>query len=90
MPTACMLGLKLAQRRLTEPIPYYLTHIFCSPLMTWDCHVELIGRVEMQCIWVQDLVVVLDERGKEATSEGLAALLAKVCIHPHIHDTELS
>ena len=32
-------------------------------------------------MWVQDLVVVLDERGKEATSEGLAALLAKVCSH---------
>ena len=27
---------------------------------------------------VQDMVVVLDERGKEATSEGLARLLAKV------------
>ena len=27
---------------------------------------------------VQDLVVVLDERGKDATSEGLARLLAKV------------
>ena len=35
----------------------------------------------MQCAWVQGLVVVLDERGKEATSEGLAALLAKVCSH---------
>lgn len=29
-------------------------------------------------VHVQDLVVVLNERGKEATSEGLAELLAKV------------
>ena len=27
---------------------------------------------------MQDMLVVLDERGKEATSEGLASLLAKV------------
>ena len=35
-------------------------------------------RLSSGLLNAQDMVVVLDERGKEATSEGLARLLAKV------------
>ncbi|CAK0783548.1 hypothetical protein CVIRNUC_006747 [Coccomyxa viridis] len=58
------------------------------------------GERILKAVSPQDLVVVLDERGKEATSEGLAALLAKAgddgvpCIDfciggPHGHSSEV-
>ena len=88
MPTACTYGLEWAKAR---------TQILCPPndlhqlLSAEFCSArQLIERGQKLCVWVQDLIVVLDERGKEATSEGLAALLAKVCLYLLIQETELS